>query len=375
MKLRFVGAALATTLLMVLNPQESVLAEDAQFSNPQVNGVVVDHCLNWGSNCDQPAADRFCQDQGYARASHYAVFSHAPTFVQGDSKICENQWCVGFSQVTCTRRTENRKPPSDGRSGPPPVKGALSFSKWTSITPDQRQFAAQPGRTIPLAVLGDGPAFKAGDYLVFVANSSPEGLSIARWEAHGPYTLIGGDRWRATLLPMAGLAMDQNTGDLNRYSSPGPRHAMIYAKNFSTTHWQSICVLPVGSGMQVNPDCFGGSGNVVYVPDDTDNTDLPCSLRGIWRYPGDGSRFNVQESAGGMSWTLVDEPSGRTEIGNGTVDADGRISMSWSGTKHGSGRANGRLNCPGSGGKADSISWSNGAQWLRDSSDQGDDQD
>ena len=144
-----------------------------------------------------------------------------------------------------------------------------TFSKWSSITPDQRQFAGQPGRTSPLAVVGDAQ-FQAGQYMVYVAISDPDSRSvgrISRWTTHGPFSLASGDKWKATLLGSGDpLRMERNTADLLQYSSPGQGRAMIYAHNDDPAHWRAICVLPVGAGLRVNPDCFGGSGNVTFSP-------------------------------------------------------------------------------------------------------------
>ena len=34
-------------------------ANERHFDEPQINGRAVDRCLNWGQNCEQPAADNF----------------------------------------------------------------------------------------------------------------------------------------------------------------------------------------------------------------------------------------------------------------------------------------------------------------------------
>lgn len=91
----------------------------------------------------------------------------------------------------------------------------------------------------------------------------------------------------------------------------------------------------------------------------------PCDLTGTWTFPGDGSKFDVQSGGGSFSWTLVPEPSRKTETGSGSVTSTGRIAMSWSGTKHGSGKATGQADCSPNHPIAQTISWSNGATWIR----------
>jgi hypothetical protein len=138
-----------------------------------------------------------------------------------------------------------------------PVGSAVgqTFSRWTSITPDQRQYATQPGGVMPLVVQGS-TNFAAGRYMIHVAVSNPDGKAVARWNSFGPVELHGNDKWVMSLLPEARLRLEHNSADTLSYSSPGPNRAMIYARNLDTRSWQSICVLPVGIAVQ--PNCFWG---------------------------------------------------------------------------------------------------------------------
>ena len=143
-------------------------------------------------------------------------------------------------------------------------------SRWTSITPDQRQFATQPGGATPLAVVGltgVGPlGFRPGQYMIYTAISDPDGRRISRWKSVGPVTLKAHEKWKATLLSMLDpeVRLERNTAELVQYSDPG-ESAMIYGRNSDKDHWRSICVLPAGAGMTVERNCFGGSSNVEYV--------------------------------------------------------------------------------------------------------------
>jgi hypothetical protein len=70
--------------------------------NDRVFGV--DICLNWGINCGQPAADRWCQWEGYRSATQFSFREDSPpTWVQGDNQTCAEPFCDRFQQVTCTR--------------------------------------------------------------------------------------------------------------------------------------------------------------------------------------------------------------------------------------------------------------------------------
>lgn len=141
-----------------------------------------------------------------------------------------------------------------------PANAQATLSRWTSITSDPRQYAAQPGGVMPLVVLG-APSFAPGPYMVYVGSSNPDGRTVSRWNSFGPFNLQGTDKWAAYLLPQSQLRLERNSAALLPYSNPGPTGAMIYARNNDTSSWQAICVLPIG--MNVQPDCFGGSGNVV----------------------------------------------------------------------------------------------------------------
>jgi hypothetical protein len=154
---------------------------------------------------------------------------------------------------------------------PAPPGPAQTFSRWTSITPDPRQFSGQPGGVLPLAVIGN-PTFEAGAYMIYVGPSNPNGMTISRWNTFGPYTLKGHDKMSVTMTIESKrttepkLTVEMNPAELLlHYSDTGPMYAMIYVRNTDVSSWQSICVLPVG--WNAADRCFGGSNNVIYVPE------------------------------------------------------------------------------------------------------------
>lgn len=71
------------------------------FDAPKFKGVRVDNCLNWANSCGKPAADYFCQRSGYQRAESFATGHFRPTYVLGDSKVCDEPGCVAFTQIVC----------------------------------------------------------------------------------------------------------------------------------------------------------------------------------------------------------------------------------------------------------------------------------
>jgi hypothetical protein len=152
---------------------------------------------------------------------------------------------------------------ADCSGGPGGGTGPTTLSKWTSITPDQRQFAAQPGGVMPLVVFNDS-SFEAGLYMVYYGNADSDGRQISQWQTLGPVQLDSNRRYLAELGGPSRLDFREAGGALIMYSEPGPGRAMVYARNRDVIHWNAICILPVG--MDPMEDCFGGYSNIVYVP-------------------------------------------------------------------------------------------------------------
>jgi hypothetical protein len=83
------------------------------FVRPKVDDVHrVDACVNWGGWCDQFAADRWCQLNGFARSNKWepekADLTNESTKTLGDGRVCNLQTrppsgCGTFKFITCTR--------------------------------------------------------------------------------------------------------------------------------------------------------------------------------------------------------------------------------------------------------------------------------
>jgi hypothetical protein len=80
-------------------------AENQTFSNPKVGGQRLDLCLNWGAGCGKPAADAWCASKGFQESNGHAVAhdigASTPTRLITTGAVCDQDFCDGFSQVTC----------------------------------------------------------------------------------------------------------------------------------------------------------------------------------------------------------------------------------------------------------------------------------
>ncbi|AHM03293.1 hypothetical protein roselon_00886 [Roseibacterium elongatum DSM 19469] len=174
-------------------------------------------------------------DSGRDIGRHWDSLIDVPTQMNGTYRV----WLGHFrSGETC----EGTLRVGYGQGSGDPV-GTTTFSEWSSVTPDQRQFSGQPGGVMPLAV-NPGPHFAAGEYHIYLANAGPNGL--------GPYTEI--QRYTVNLGSNRLYRVDVGADDTLRiredstlglhYGEPGDQQAMIYVRNTNTRTWRGICVLP-----------------------------------------------------------------------------------------------------------------------------------
>lgn len=79
--------------------------ETQTFPAPSVDGRRVDICLEWGAQCGQPAADAFCQEQGFDAALAWEpdedIGAVTPTVVLAGRAVCDDPSCDGFATITC----------------------------------------------------------------------------------------------------------------------------------------------------------------------------------------------------------------------------------------------------------------------------------
>lgn len=73
-----------------------------------LRGFPLDHCLTFGAQCDQPAADVFCASQGFSKATGFAVQDTTHTeILTGKYSTCGGSFygsrCGAFTFVTCQK--------------------------------------------------------------------------------------------------------------------------------------------------------------------------------------------------------------------------------------------------------------------------------
>jgi len=99
-------------------PASAAVPATRRFDNPMVEGVALDYCRNSGRDCGKPAADAFCQSQGFAASTDFTPQFHAPpTRAIASGQICNNAICARMTAVTCEGAGQ-------GASSPPPAQAA-----------------------------------------------------------------------------------------------------------------------------------------------------------------------------------------------------------------------------------------------------------
>ena len=77
-------------------------AQSQRIENPRLGSYFVDRCLNFGQNCDRPAADAYCRSRGFDVAIDFQWIERGPTWVQGDAAVCDKpNVCGSFTYVVC----------------------------------------------------------------------------------------------------------------------------------------------------------------------------------------------------------------------------------------------------------------------------------
>jgi len=127
------GNFAATGLLGLIMMFGAAQASEQTFAKPKAGPFMIDWCLQWGSLCGKPAADKFCQSKGYVQSNDFVeavdIGAATPTIVQGTGQVCNAPTCDGFTYVTCEKPDSPPPPP------PPPGGGGSGASEKTYNKP------------------------------------------------------------------------------------------------------------------------------------------------------------------------------------------------------------------------------------------------
>ncbi len=78
------------------------------FVAPVIKDFRLDWCRNWGVACGGPAAELFCKEKGFDKATRWSIEPNVgargiPTLVFGDGRLCRAPNCSGFRVIVCAR--------------------------------------------------------------------------------------------------------------------------------------------------------------------------------------------------------------------------------------------------------------------------------
>lgn len=100
----------------------SAFGDDAWVTiyKPMYNGLRLDWCYDWAVSCGAPAANAYCGKLGYrGDTAGFAIdndvgLTGIDTRLIGTGAICDQDFCDGFSYVSCRRFSLNYSNPTYG---------------------------------------------------------------------------------------------------------------------------------------------------------------------------------------------------------------------------------------------------------------------
>ncbi len=88
-------------------PSRPTGPQEDTFRFPVHQVYRLNFCLADEQGCGEPAANKWCESQGFARASRWTreenIGALYPTVFIGNGTICDKFLCDGFEEITCTR--------------------------------------------------------------------------------------------------------------------------------------------------------------------------------------------------------------------------------------------------------------------------------
>jgi hypothetical protein len=77
-------------------------AGQVRIDNPKVGHYALDYCREWAKDCGRPAADAYCRQRGYYKATSFGTAKNKPpTRVIKGGQVCDAPHCDRISWVVC----------------------------------------------------------------------------------------------------------------------------------------------------------------------------------------------------------------------------------------------------------------------------------
>jgi hypothetical protein len=90
-------------IVVIFISSYSTASPSVRIDNPKVDGIALDWCKTWGSECGKPTADYFCRYKGYSFAKSFQIDKNvAYTKILKTGQICNQDFCSSFKYITCS---------------------------------------------------------------------------------------------------------------------------------------------------------------------------------------------------------------------------------------------------------------------------------
>ncbi len=88
----------------------NTFADVEEYFRPQIDGIRLDWCLSYGSDCGEPVAYKWCIDHGYSRPLLWKIEKDVgrqePTSTLNSRESCFKDGCDGFYTIICYRTSD-----------------------------------------------------------------------------------------------------------------------------------------------------------------------------------------------------------------------------------------------------------------------------
>lgn len=80
-----------------------ILVDYDIYNEPREGGAPLDWCVSYAHDCGWPAANRFCRQMGFPRATKWGVYHPGESYVPlGNNHYCRGPQCKALRDVECS---------------------------------------------------------------------------------------------------------------------------------------------------------------------------------------------------------------------------------------------------------------------------------